>query len=422
MCSIVFGELDRFSCSSFSLSLRLRTPRDATDEVLRDLLPADVEVPTGFETIGHIAHLNLREEHLPFKRTIGQVFLDKNPRLRTVVNKTHSISNQFRVFPLELLAGVNEYVTEVRQLNVTFRFDYSKVYWNSRLDKEHERVVSLFRAGDIVSDMMCGIGPFALPAGKRGHTVYANDLNPMSYAALCDNIRINKLAAKVHAFNLDGRAFWAALRAQQRAGAAPHVQHVVMNLPAIAIEFIDALCGSYTAAEVAALPGGAAGLPFVHCYCFTTAGEANAEADVLQRTAAVLGAPPASASVHFVRLVSPTKWMMRITFRLPEAAALNASPLAAHHQRLAAERESAGEFNEEDAEARAALAADGSPALASSAASAASAAPDAAAVEDGHRSSLNAGSKRKEVSSPPPEAHGADADADRAKKGKAVEL
>ncbi len=27
-------------------------------------------------------------------------------------------------------------------------------------------------------DMFCGIGPFAIPAGKKGCTVFANDLNP----------------------------------------------------------------------------------------------------------------------------------------------------------------------------------------------------------------------------------------------------
>ena len=37
------------------------------DEVLRKLLPEDVEVPSGFETVGHIAHLNLRPEHEPYK-------------------------------------------------------------------------------------------------------------------------------------------------------------------------------------------------------------------------------------------------------------------------------------------------------------------------------------------------------------------
>jgi hypothetical protein len=31
-------------------------------EVLRQLLPPEVEVPTSFETIGHVLHLNLKEQ------------------------------------------------------------------------------------------------------------------------------------------------------------------------------------------------------------------------------------------------------------------------------------------------------------------------------------------------------------------------
>ncbi len=52
--------------------------------------------------IGHIAHLNLREDWLPFKHIIGQVILDKNPSLRTVVNKIGSIETEFRTFPMEV--------------------------------------------------------------------------------------------------------------------------------------------------------------------------------------------------------------------------------------------------------------------------------------------------------------------------------
>ena len=46
------------------------------EEVLRRLLPVELPNVTGFETIGHIAHLNLRVDHLPFKSIIGQVLLD----------------------------------------------------------------------------------------------------------------------------------------------------------------------------------------------------------------------------------------------------------------------------------------------------------------------------------------------------------
>ena len=57
------------------------------EEVLQRLLPSGVEIPSSFETIGHIAHLNLREAHLPFKLLIAQVMLDKFTAIKTVINK-----------------------------------------------------------------------------------------------------------------------------------------------------------------------------------------------------------------------------------------------------------------------------------------------------------------------------------------------
>jgi tRNA (guanine37-N1)-methyltransferase len=57
------------------------------EEVLQRLLPSGVEIPSSFETIGHIAHLNLREAHLPFKFLIAQVMLDKFSAIKTVINK-----------------------------------------------------------------------------------------------------------------------------------------------------------------------------------------------------------------------------------------------------------------------------------------------------------------------------------------------
>lgn len=48
----------------------------SAEEILKELMPADVVVPTGFETIGHIAHFNLKDMHMPYRFLIGQVTMD----------------------------------------------------------------------------------------------------------------------------------------------------------------------------------------------------------------------------------------------------------------------------------------------------------------------------------------------------------
>lgn len=42
-------------------------------QLLEALLPDGMTIPTGFETVGHIAHLNLRDEHQSYKKLIAQV-------------------------------------------------------------------------------------------------------------------------------------------------------------------------------------------------------------------------------------------------------------------------------------------------------------------------------------------------------------
>jgi tRNA G37 N-methylase Trm5 len=48
-------------------------------------------------------------------------------------------------------------------------------------------------------DVFAGVGPFAIPAARKGCTVVANDLNPASYHWLQHNVSLNKVADKVSA-------------------------------------------------------------------------------------------------------------------------------------------------------------------------------------------------------------------------------
>lgn len=315
------------------------------EQILRSILPADLEVPTGFATIGHIAHFNLRPEYQPYKKLIGQIILDKNPTIKTVVNKTDNIDHTFRFFSMELLAGEDNTIAKMREGQCTFTFDFAKVYWNSRLQGEHDRIVKMFTPNQRICDVFGGVGPFALPAARNAYcTVFANDLNPSSYEYLQKNILANKVGHRVAAFNMDGREFiqrslvlindattWDAfdkylhfsVRRTDKNPPRPiergnYFHHYVMNLPATATEFLDAFTGLYHGSGLSA-----AELPMIHCYSFSRADDL--EADTLEKTNVALGAdiPTKDLIIHTVRNVAPKKDMMCISFRLPESVAFS---------------------------------------------------------------------------------------------------
>ena len=324
------------------------------EQILRQMLPEGCEVPGSFETVGHIAHLNLRDELRDYRHLIGRVLLDKNPRLRTVVNKIGSIESEFRVPQWELLAGDTSLETEVRQHGVPFKLDFGEVYWNSRLEAEHKRVIDMIKPGEILCDATAGIGPFAVPAARAGRRVYANDLNPQCARYLRDNAKTSKVKNLVKCYNLDARAFirallrpgpgpdadaeepsaepvmgddgkpqprppvrWAVPTPEEDEGEPPAgatFDHVTMNLPATAIEFLDVFKGAFDRGV-----WGDRKLPTVHCYTFKKAAETFD--DVVRRGEGYLGAKMTDPIVHEVRDVAPNKIMLCLTFTLtPDVA------------------------------------------------------------------------------------------------------
>ncbi|KAM9341020.1 tRNA (guanine(37)-N(1))-methyltransferase [Symphorus nematophorus] len=294
--------------------LRLTYDNLKSEEVLEAVLPQGQDVTSGFSRVGHIAHMNLREHQLPYKNLIGQVIMDKNPGVTCVVNKTNMIDSTYRYFKMEVIAGEENMVAKVKENGVTYEFDFSRVYWNPRLSTEHHRVVELIKRGDTVFDVFAGVGPFAIPAARSGANVLANDLNPESFRWLQHNCKLNKVEKKVRSFNLDGRAFIQGPVKQElptllKGNASVHF---VMNLPALALEFLDAFRGLLHQE-----PPCDENLPTVHCYGFSK--DDNPETDVVKRASHSLGFPLENrCSVHFVRNVAPNKDMMCVRFTVPK--------------------------------------------------------------------------------------------------------
>ncbi|KAI5291313.1 tRNA(m(1)G37)methyltransferase, partial [Ascosphaera atra] len=180
-------------------------------DIITSILPEQEveEAPVGFSHVGHVAHFNMRDEYLPYRYLIAEILLDKQSTVKSVINKIDDVgsTSKFRTFDYELLGGDPNMNVHVRQQNCDFYFDYSKVYWNSRLEAEHMRLVDKFKRGETVCDVMAGVGPFALPAAKKQCFVWANDLNPHGFDCMKLNARKNKVQDFVRPSCQDGRAF-----------------------------------------------------------------------------------------------------------------------------------------------------------------------------------------------------------------------
>ena len=261
--------------------------------------------------------------------------LDKQSNIRTVVNKTNQIDDTFRFFKMELLAGEDNMVATVKENGCTFSFDFSKVYWNSRLHSEHERLVKEFKKDDVILDMFAGVGPFAIPAARKGCMVHANDLNPHSYEYLCANAKKNGVTETLKAYNLDGREFIKKIirdllqpaldvkdTDQSVFSLSRNVKtHIIMNLPATAVDFLDSFRGTFSCVPVERRDS--LRLPTIYCYCFSKS-EDDPEKDAIDMVTRNLGIPALSDgtySTYNVRRVAPHKTMIKVRFSLPHEVA-----------------------------------------------------------------------------------------------------
>lgn len=288
------------------------------DEIFKSVLPEDQEGLSSFSRIGHIVHLNLKEHLLPYKKLIGQVLMDKQPKCRTVINKCETIDSTFRNFQIEVLCGEPDFLVTVKENGIEFEFDFSTVYWNPRLSTEHERIVKLLRPDDVLYDVFAGVGPFSVPAGKSKCTVLANDLNPESFKWLQANIRRNKVGDHVSPFNKDGRDFICNEIKNDLASRWCNNEpkyykiHITMNLPAMAVEFLNSFCGLLNDFDEVPHPI----FPIVHVYCFAKGENTSEIARKLVEDNLGFQLSDNLDGIYFVRNVAPNKDMYRISFYL----------------------------------------------------------------------------------------------------------
>jgi len=200
-------------------------PERTTQQTPADLLDFD----PSYERLGDIVIVD--EDDPERAADIADAVVESDIPVDTVVDRASKIRGELRVRDWNVLAG-DRTETVHREYGCEYALDIAEMYFSPRLATERHRVAEQVETGERVFDMFAGVGPFVVPAAKRGAEVVGVDLNERAVEYLRENAERNGVADRVTAISGDVR------------DVAPEYENwadrIVMNLPHSADEFLDA--------------------------------------------------------------------------------------------------------------------------------------------------------------------------------------
>jgi len=183
----------------------------------------------GYDVIGDIAMIDADD---PDAARIANALMEYRKSINVVLGALSPVEGEFRTRQWVVLAGEHRTHTMHKEHGCRYNVDLAFAYFSARLGTERKRVADMVKPGQYVVDLFAGVGPFSILIGKSvpGASVVAVDKNPGAVKLLRENIRLNRLD-NVTAVEDDAR---------HAAGNMKHsADHVIMNLPQSAREFLD---------------------------------------------------------------------------------------------------------------------------------------------------------------------------------------
>jgi tRNA (guanine37-N1)-methyltransferase len=193
---------------------------------LEDLL----DVVPHFEIVGDIA---LIEDDVSEPDKVADAIMKVKKNVKTVLAAQSPVEGEFRTRRFRTVAGEDRTSTIHKEYGSRFYIDLERAYFTPRLATERSRILNQVKEGEIVVDMFAGVGPYSIMLARKNPDirVVAIDKNPDAVEFLRHNVELNSVQ-NVEAIEGDAN-----LEAEKYAGIA---DHVIMNLPHNANEFLDA--------------------------------------------------------------------------------------------------------------------------------------------------------------------------------------
>ena len=147
-------------------------------------------LPKGWQIIGDIIIVSLREELEKRKNEIGRALLSLYPCCRTVL-LDRGISGKTRQPSREIIAGEGT-ETILKENGCLFKIDAMQLMYSQGNLTEKKRMSRLGN-GEVVVDMFAGIGYFSIPMAvhSRPEKIFAIEINPVAFDYLKENIILN---------------------------------------------------------------------------------------------------------------------------------------------------------------------------------------------------------------------------------------
>lgn len=185
-----------------------------------------------YEVIGDIALLEDSELDKEKASRIADALLLTHSNIKTVLKPLTPVIGEFRVREFEVVAGEPRTETIHKEYGCRYKVDLARAYFTPRLSTERSRILSRVKEGDTIVDMFAGVGPYSIliAKNKKPSKILAIDKNPDAVRYLRENIILNS-AKNIEAIEGDARE-----EAKKFAGTA---NHVIMNLPHSAFEFLE---------------------------------------------------------------------------------------------------------------------------------------------------------------------------------------
>jgi tRNA (guanine37-N1)-methyltransferase len=206
-------------------------------EALQGKLPEEeLELlPRAYDLVGDIAILEIPEELSSHSMLIGTTFHQVHTNFKTVLAKKGAVSGQTRVREYIHLAGEERTKTIHTEYGCRLAVDVAKAYFSPRLLEEHNRIAQLVQPGEIIVDMFCGVGPFAIHIAKQKEAkIISIDINSSAIDLLRESIELNRLVGTIEPIIADSRKY---IRSVELSA-----DRVIMNHPSGASEYVSDAC------------------------------------------------------------------------------------------------------------------------------------------------------------------------------------